>query len=60
MHNALLILGISSVVFIFINFVCHLTPTLSLQYYVFFGGEKYVDLGLGNNRVKCRVHKDFR
>lgn len=30
------------------------------QYYVSFGGEKYVDLGLGNNRVKCRVHKDFR
>ena len=46
--------------FIFINFVFHLTSTLSLQYYVSFGGEKYVDLGLGNNRVKCRVHKDFR
>ncbi|XP_078382607.1 E3 ubiquitin-protein ligase rnf213-alpha-like isoform X3 [Oculina patagonica] len=30
------------------------------QYYVTFGGEKYVDLGLGNHRVKCRVHKDFR
>lgn len=30
------------------------------QYYVSFGGEKYVDLGLGNNRVKCRVHKYFR
>ncbi|XP_022797655.1 E3 ubiquitin-protein ligase rnf213-alpha-like isoform X3 [Stylophora pistillata] len=30
------------------------------QYYVTFGGEKYVDLGLGNNRVKCRVHKNFR
>ncbi|KAJ7339358.1 hypothetical protein OS493_005752 [Desmophyllum pertusum] len=30
------------------------------QYYVSFGGEKYVDLGLGNHRVKCRVHKEFR
>ncbi|CAH3163087.1 unnamed protein product, partial [Porites evermanni] len=30
------------------------------QYYVTFGGEKYVDLGLGNHRVKCRVHEDFR
>ena len=31
-----------------------------MQYYVSFGGEKYVDLGLGNHRVKCRVHEDFR
>lgn len=30
------------------------------QYYVEFGGERYVDLGLGTHRVKCRVHKDFR
>ncbi|KAI8490437.1 hypothetical protein Bbelb_317050 [Branchiostoma belcheri] len=30
------------------------------QYYVEMGGEKYVDLGLGTHRVKCRVHKDFR
>ncbi|XP_053368256.1 E3 ubiquitin-protein ligase rnf213-alpha-like [Clarias gariepinus] len=30
------------------------------QYYVFLGGQKYVDLGLGTHRVKCRVHKDFR
>ncbi|XP_077867268.1 E3 ubiquitin-protein ligase RNF213-like [Saccoglossus kowalevskii] len=30
------------------------------QYYVEFGGERYVDLGLGNHRVKCRVHKGFR
>ncbi|KAK3585587.1 hypothetical protein CHS0354_036774 [Potamilus streckersoni] len=30
------------------------------QYYVYFGGERYVDLGLGTHRVKCRVHKDFR
>ncbi|XP_035389185.1 E3 ubiquitin-protein ligase rnf213-alpha-like isoform X2 [Electrophorus electricus] len=30
------------------------------QYYVFLGGLKYVDLGLGTHRVKCRVHKDFR
>ncbi|XP_052243691.1 E3 ubiquitin-protein ligase rnf213-alpha-like [Dreissena polymorpha] len=30
------------------------------QYYVFFGGERYVDLGLGTHRVKCPVHKNFR
>ncbi|XP_067280905.1 E3 ubiquitin-protein ligase rnf213-alpha isoform X2 [Pseudorasbora parva] len=30
------------------------------QYYVSLGGQKYVDLGLGTHRVKCRVHKDFR
>ncbi|XP_043084874.1 E3 ubiquitin-protein ligase rnf213-alpha-like isoform X2 [Puntigrus tetrazona] len=30
------------------------------QYYVWLGDQKYVDLGLGTHRVKCRVHKDFR
>ncbi|XP_022803330.1 E3 ubiquitin-protein ligase rnf213-alpha-like isoform X2 [Stylophora pistillata] len=30
------------------------------QYYVYFGGQKYVDLGLGTHRVKCRVHDDFQ
>nr|XP_046247516.1 E3 ubiquitin-protein ligase rnf213-alpha-like isoform X2 [Scatophagus argus] len=30
------------------------------QYYVTLGGQKYVDLGLGTHRVKCRVHKKFR
>ncbi|XP_016375895.1 E3 ubiquitin-protein ligase rnf213-alpha-like, partial [Sinocyclocheilus rhinocerous] len=30
------------------------------QYYVWLGGQKYVDLGLGTHRVKCRVHSDFR
>lgn len=30
------------------------------QYYVVLGGQKYVDLGLGTHRVKCRVHEDFR
>ena len=30
------------------------------QYYVYFGGEKYVDLGLGSHRVKCRVDDKFR
>ncbi|CAC5418278.1 RNF213 [Mytilus coruscus] len=30
------------------------------QYYVQFGGERYVDLGLGTHRVKCRVHRNFR
>ncbi|XP_074870414.1 E3 ubiquitin-protein ligase RNF213 isoform X2 [Carettochelys insculpta] len=30
------------------------------QYYVYLGGQKYVDLGLGTHRVKCRVHPRFR
>ncbi|XP_041073204.1 E3 ubiquitin-protein ligase rnf213-alpha-like [Carcharodon carcharias] len=30
------------------------------QYYVYLGGQKYVDLGLGTHRVKCRVHPEFR
>ncbi|KAK2555497.1 E3 ubiquitin-protein ligase rnf213-alpha [Acropora cervicornis] len=30
------------------------------QYYVYFGGQKYVDLGLGSHRVKCRVADKFR
>ncbi|XP_031747021.1 E3 ubiquitin-protein ligase RNF213 [Xenopus tropicalis] len=30
------------------------------QYYVYLAGQKYVDLGLGTHRVKCRVHPQFR
>lgn len=30
------------------------------QYYVTLGGQKYIDLGLGTHRVKCRVHKNFK
>ncbi|XP_064635715.1 E3 ubiquitin-protein ligase RNF213-like isoform X3 [Lineus longissimus] len=30
------------------------------QYYVYMGGERYVDLGLGTHRVKCRVDARFR
>ncbi|XP_078736318.1 E3 ubiquitin-protein ligase rnf213-alpha-like [Lampetra fluviatilis] len=30
------------------------------QYYVHLGGQRYVDLGLGTHRVKCRVHRRFR
>ncbi|XP_032802457.2 E3 ubiquitin-protein ligase rnf213-alpha isoform X1 [Petromyzon marinus] len=30
------------------------------QYYVYLGGNRYVDLGLGSHRVKCRVQKKFR
>uniref|UniRef100_A0A4W3K881 RING-type E3 ubiquitin transferase n=1 Tax=Callorhinchus milii TaxID=7868 RepID=A0A4W3K881_CALMI len=30
------------------------------QYYVYLGGQKYVDLGLGTHRVKCRVHRNFK
>ncbi|XP_062858949.1 E3 ubiquitin-protein ligase rnf213-beta [Trichomycterus rosablanca] len=30
------------------------------QYYVYFSGQRYVDLGLGSHRVKCRVHPYFR
>ncbi|CAC5363746.1 RNF213 [Mytilus coruscus] len=30
------------------------------QYYVECFGQRFVELGLGNHRVKCRVHPDFR
>ena len=30
------------------------------QSYSWMGGNRYVDLGLGTHRVKCRVHQDFR
>lgn len=30
------------------------------QYYINFGGQRYVDLGLGTHRVKCSVHRDFK
>ena len=30
------------------------------QNYVNMGGNRYVDLGLGTHRVKCRVHEDFK
>ncbi|XP_077981891.1 E3 ubiquitin-protein ligase rnf213-alpha-like [Glandiceps talaboti] len=30
------------------------------QYYLHFGGQRYVDIGLGTLRKKCRVHKDFK
>ncbi|KAM9385416.1 E3 ubiquitin-protein ligase rnf213-alpha-like isoform 2-T2 [Pholidichthys leucotaenia] len=30
------------------------------QYYMTLGGQKYVDLGLGTHRVKCRVHQNFK
>ncbi|XP_022783821.1 E3 ubiquitin-protein ligase rnf213-alpha-like [Stylophora pistillata] len=30
------------------------------QYYVYCGDQKFVDLGLGSHRVKCRVHNNFR
>ena len=30
------------------------------QYYVYHGGERYVDLGLGSHRLKCLVNKNFR
>eukprot|EP00092_Neocalanus_flemingeri_P023314 GFUD01025278.1.p1 GENE.GFUD01025278.1~~GFUD01025278.1.p1 ORF type:complete len:2291 (+),score=510.26 GFUD01025278.1:413-6874(+) len=30
------------------------------QQYSYMGGSRYVDLGLGTHRVKCRVHPDFR
>ncbi|XP_072022384.1 E3 ubiquitin-protein ligase rnf213-alpha-like [Amphiura filiformis] len=29
------------------------------QYYVYLGGQRYVDLGLGTHRYKCRVDKKF-
>ena len=30
------------------------------QYYVMLGDDKFVDLGLGTHRVKCRVHPHFK
>ena len=30
------------------------------QYYVYYGDKRYVDLGLGSNRVKCNVSQNFR
>ena len=33
---------------------------LLFQYYVYLGDQKYVDLGLGSHRVKCRVNDKFR
>ncbi|KAJ7339580.1 hypothetical protein OS493_005983 [Desmophyllum pertusum] len=30
------------------------------QYYVYCYGQKFVDLGLGSHRVKCRVDENFR
>lgn len=30
------------------------------QYYVTFGDQRFVDLGLGTQRVKCKVHKSFK
>ncbi|XP_028416584.1 E3 ubiquitin-protein ligase rnf213-alpha-like [Dendronephthya gigantea] len=30
------------------------------QYYVYLANQKYVDLGLGNHRVKCRVANEFK
>ncbi|XP_071112375.1 E3 ubiquitin-protein ligase rnf213-alpha-like [Haliotis cracherodii] len=30
------------------------------QYYARLGGERFVDLGLGTHRVKCRVHQKFK
>ena len=31
-----------------------------VQYYAMLGGDRYVDLGLGTHRVKCRVDRQFR
>ena len=30
------------------------------QEYVYLGRERFVDLGLGTQRVKCKVHREFR
>ena len=30
------------------------------QYYIYNGGNRYVDLGLQTHRVRCRVHDDFK
>ena len=33
---------------------------LQFQNYVTMSGVRYVDLGLGTHRVKCRIHTNFR
>ena len=30
------------------------------QYYIYNGGNRYVDLGLQTHGVHCRVHDDFK
>lgn len=30
------------------------------QYYEYFRGQRYVNIGFGTNRVKCPVHRNFR
>uniref|UniRef100_A0A1I8GUQ9 AAA domain-containing protein n=3 Tax=Macrostomum lignano TaxID=282301 RepID=A0A1I8GUQ9_9PLAT len=30
------------------------------QYYETCGGQRYVDLGLGTHRLKCKIHENFR
>ena len=37
-----------------------LTFVLTIQNYITMSGVRYVDLGLGTHRVKCRIHTNFR
>ena len=39
---------------------CYLFFLLSLQYYMTYGENRYVDLGLQSHRVRCRVHRNFK
>ena len=38
----------------------YVSDCIMFQYYVYLGGERFVDLGLGTQRVKCKVHEKFR
>ena len=38
----------------------HYNLTATFQNYTLLSGTRYVDLGLGTHRVKCRIHPNFR
>ena len=42
------------------NSIYEMCIYFNIQYYIKFGDQRFVDLGLGTQRVKCRVHKHFR
>lgn len=48
--------GITTVFLFHANYLLYLT----IQYYVRYGGERYVGFGLQTHNLKCRVHKKFK
>ena len=49
-----------NIAYILHQFIQYFIQLFCFQYYVYLGGQSYVDLGLGTHRVKCRVHEDFK